>query len=51
MAGVGVEVRTGFFQCGDLVHTYELNAEVSVGFCTDDDDVRSSYTAMLPVAG
>lgn len=48
MAGVGVEGRTGFFQYGDLIHTYELNADVSVGFCTDDY-VRSSYTAMLPV--
>lgn len=36
MAGVGVEGRTSFFQCGDLIHTYELNANVLVRFCTTE---------------
>lgn len=50
MVGVRVEGRTGFFQSGDLVHMYELNADASVGFC-NDNDLPSSYTTMLPVGG
>lgn len=44
-----VELRecTGFFQCGDwFIHT-NFHADVSVEF----DDVRSSYTTMLPASG
>lgn len=50
VAGVGVEGRTSFFQCGDLIHTYELNANVSVRFCTTEflhGDVLCGWLAFM----
>lgn len=33
---LGLREGLSFFQCGDLIHTYELNANVSVRFCTTE---------------